>query len=72
MDEQNVCDRTWFKELRQEAGLTQLGLAKALNVSERAVQQWEAGERTPSRKRLKALAALLGAAVHDNLRLEVA
>ncbi|MFP1771186.1 helix-turn-helix transcriptional regulator, partial [Lonsdalea quercina] len=31
--------------LRKEAGLTQVQLAQALNVSQQAVQSWEAGRR---------------------------
>jgi transcriptional regulator with XRE-family HTH domain len=37
-----------LKELREEKGLSSRELAKKLNVSDRAVQRWEKGERVPN------------------------
>ena len=37
-----------IKELRKEKGLTQVELAKALNVSKGAIAMWETGKRTPT------------------------
>jgi DNA-binding transcriptional regulator YiaG len=36
-----------LQDLRQQLGLTQLGLARVLGVSESAVSLWEAGKRKP-------------------------
>jgi transcriptional regulator with XRE-family HTH domain len=43
--EQSMAKR--LKALRQGAGLTQVGLAKAAGVPVRSYQQWEQGKRTP-------------------------
>ena len=34
-----------FKEMRQQLGYTQVGLADYLGVTDRAVRRWEAGDR---------------------------
>jgi DNA-binding transcriptional regulator YiaG len=39
---------TDFRTIRNEAALTQSGLAARLRVTLRAVQQWESGERNVS------------------------
>lgn len=39
-----------LKELRIEAGLTQLELAKKLNKSDGAVRMWELGKSEPDRE----------------------
>jgi putative transcriptional regulator len=36
-----------LQQLRQQLGMTQLGLARVLGVSESAVSLWEAGKRRP-------------------------
>jgi len=38
---------TRIKELRMNAGLSQSGLAKALNIHQTAVSQWETGRTYP-------------------------
>lgn len=45
-----------LKELRKEKGLTQIELAKLLNVSDRSVGFYETGERDPDTDTLKLLA----------------
>jgi transcriptional regulator with XRE-family HTH domain len=37
-----------IKELREEKGLSARQLAKALNVSDRAIQRWEKEQRVPN------------------------
>ena len=46
-------------ELRKAAGLSQLDLAKALEVSRQAVSKWETGEGKPDIDNLLPLAKLL-------------
>jgi SOS-response transcriptional repressor LexA len=57
MDKEAIGNR--ISKLREEAGLSQSSLARLLNVSSQAVQQWEAAQTAPRGKRLDALAALL-------------
>lgn len=45
-----------LKELRKEKGLTQIELAKLLNVSDRSVGFYETGERDPDTETLTKLA----------------
>jgi transcriptional regulator with XRE-family HTH domain len=45
-----------LKELRLEAGLSQIQLAKLMGVTRNAVSQWESGETQPTTKRLASLA----------------
>jgi transcriptional regulator with XRE-family HTH domain len=45
-----------IKEAREEIGLSQLALAKELEVGERTVQAWEANDRTPRLGALQRLA----------------
>ncbi len=45
-----------LRELRKEKGLTQIELAKLLNVSDRSVGFYETGERDPDTDTLKNLA----------------
>ncbi len=44
-----------LKELRNEAGLTQTKVAKAIGVSEPTISLWERGERTPNIEMLSKL-----------------
>lgn len=44
-----------LKLVRKEAGLTQVELAKALNISTGAVGNWETGKRQPDMEMLKKL-----------------
>ncbi|MFP1951058.1 helix-turn-helix domain-containing protein [Lonsdalea quercina] len=53
--------------LRKEAGLTQVQLAQALNVSQQAVQSWEAGRRRIQISVLPAVARLLSVSLEDLL-----
>ena len=54
-----------LKNWRQEKGLTQADLAKALYVSQQAVSLWETGKSYPDVPTLRSLAALLGVKVDD-------
>ena len=53
--------------LRQEAGLTQAGLAEKINYSDKSVSKWERGEAIPDAYVLKNLAALFSVSVDDLL-----
>ncbi len=52
-----------LRELREQAGLSQTALAKAVGVSRNAVSQWEAGTTQPSTKRLSAVSRALNVPV---------
>lgn len=52
-----------LRELREAAGLTQARLAKLVGVTRNAVSQWEAGETTPTLRRLEKVSKILGVAV---------
>lgn len=52
--------------LRKETGLTQVQLAQALNVSQQAVQSWEAGRRRIQISVLPTVARILSVSL-DNL-----
>lgn len=47
-----------IKELRKKSGLTQLQLAKKLNITDKAVSKWEAGEGNPDISLLPAIASI--------------
>ena len=47
-----------IKELRKKNGLTQLQLAKKLNITDKAVSKWEAGEGNPDISLLPAIASI--------------
>ncbi|EEI9693452.1 helix-turn-helix domain-containing protein [Salmonella enterica] len=53
--------------LRKEAGMTQTQVAQALNVSQQAVQAWEAGRRRIQISILPAVARLLSVSLEDLL-----
>lgn len=59
-----------FKTQRKKAGLTQMEVAKALDISDAAVCQWESGETMPTAKRLLEIAKLYGCTVDDLLKEE--
>lgn len=54
-----------IKELRLAAGMTQVQLAKKMNVDQAAVSRWESGETRPLRKTHKKLAKVLGVSVEE-------
>lgn len=56
-----------IKNLRLKAGLTQVQLAKKMNVDQAAVSRWESGETKPMRKYHKKLAKVLGCTVDELL-----
>ena len=45
-----------LKELRKERGVSQVEIAKMLNMSKMAVSHWEKGNSEPSIEQLKVLA----------------
>lgn len=49
--------KTRLKELRLEKNVSQLEVAKMLNMSKMAVSHWEKGNSEPSIEQLKLLAA---------------
>lgn len=53
--------------LRKDAGMTQMQVAQALNVSQQAVQAWEAGRRRIQISILPAVARLLAVSLEDLL-----
>jgi transcriptional regulator with XRE-family HTH domain len=59
-----------FREQRKKAGLTQLEVAKLLEITDAAVNQWETGKTMPSTKRLTELAKLYGCTVDELLKEE--
>lgn len=59
-----------IKELRIEAGLTQLQLANAIQVTPSAVYNWERGKNEPTATNLRDLATALGVSM-DEISLEV-
>ncbi|MBQ4651059.1 MAG: helix-turn-helix transcriptional regulator [Firmicutes bacterium] len=61
----NIKTGTLIKELRKEKDLTQLDLAKALHVTDRAVSKWERGICAPDIGLLEPLSALLGVTVTE-------
>lgn len=48
------------REYRIKKGLSQMELARKLNVSQQAVSAWESGERCPSVATAKKLSEVLG------------
>lgn len=60
----------YIKDKRVDAGLTQVEVAKRIEFTQRAVSNWELGDRIPTAKAIAALArALPGASVLDMLTL---
>ena len=52
--------RTWLKDLRVEKGLTQQEVANTANVDVTMISKIELGERQPSVKVAKKIAAVMG------------
>lgn len=52
-----------IREARQEAGLTQVDVARAMGLKQQSVQAWEAGRTRPGADKLAALASVLGTTV---------
>lgn len=50
----------YIKELRTERGLSQAALAKAIGVSQKAVDYWERGMNEPKASYILALADFFG------------
>lgn len=59
-----------IKERRMAVGLTQVQLAKKMNVDQSAVSYWESGKTKPARKYHKKLAKTLGCTVDELLKEE--
>jgi transcriptional regulator with XRE-family HTH domain len=56
---------TRLKRLRETAGLSQVKLAALINVSPRALQNWEYGKRTFDFESAVKLASALGVSLDD-------
>jgi transcriptional regulator with XRE-family HTH domain len=54
-----------LKRLREQAGLSQSGLAKKAKLSIRNIQNWEQGQREPDLQRLRLLAGILGVTLDE-------
>lgn len=54
-----------IKKYRQEKGLTQKELAGKINISERALQNYENGERTPNVITAQRIASALGEEIQN-------
>lgn len=54
-----------IREARQRAGITQVALAKKLNVTQSAVARWESGEHPPLKKYHKGLCRALRVTAKD-------
>ena len=59
-----------LKELRQEKGMTQVELAKRLNVTDTAVRGWEKTKRQPTYEILCELAKVFNVTVGQLLGVE--
>ena len=55
--------KTRLKELRLEKNVSQLEVAKMLNMSKMAISHWEKGNSEPSIEQLKILAAYLDVSI---------
>lgn len=56
-----------FKEVRIKANLTQVEVARKLNVTQSAVSAWEKGQKFPRKETLQALCKLYNCKVDDLL-----
>ena len=52
--------RGWLKSMRESAGLSKTALAKEVGAHLSVIGKYEAGIRTPKRKRAKKIAEVLG------------
>ncbi len=59
-----------IKVLREKIGLTQVGLAEALGVTQACVAMWENGKALPNSDKLPKLAEVLGCTIDDLYRKE--
>lgn len=54
-----------IRKLREEAGMTQLGLANAVGVTPITVYNWERGRYEPKASQLRSLARVFGVSMDD-------
>jgi transcriptional regulator with XRE-family HTH domain len=59
-----------IRELREDAGLTQLQLANKIGVTPSAVYNWERGRNEPKASQLRTMARLFGVSM-DVINFEV-
>lgn len=57
----------FISELRKEKGLTQIELAKKINVSDKAISRWENGKNYPDIEMLEILGKELGVSISELL-----
>ena len=55
-----ICFSEKLKTLRRNAGLTQNGLAKSINITRQAIAQYESGETTPNLTKLVKIVKFFG------------
>ena len=55
--------RNRLRELRLEKGISQVEIAKMLNMSKMAISHWEKGNSEPSIEQLKILAGFFGVSI---------
>ncbi len=68
-EEERLKQKT-IRELREDAGLTQLQLAMKLGVTPSAVYAWESGRNEPRASQLRAIAHYFGVSM-DSIDFEV-
>ena len=54
-----------LRDLREDMGYSQRGLAGLMGVSERSVQYWECGDWHPNLKRIATLARCLNVSIEE-------
>ncbi|MDE6441181.1 MAG: helix-turn-helix domain-containing protein [Clostridia bacterium] len=59
-----------IKDLREEKGLSQMGLANATGISQSAIARWELGKSEPTASALITLSKFFGESVDYILGLE--
>lgn len=60
-----------IRNLRLKAGMTQVQLAKKMNVDQAAVSRWESGDTKPLKKVHKKLAKVLNCKVEELFEVDV-
>ena len=59
-----------LKELREEKGLSQMGLANATGISQSSIARWELGKSEPNASALITLSKFFGESVEYILGIE--
>lgn len=59
---------TSLRKMREEKGMSQIELAKKINVKSNTISQYESDKRTPNATMLKKIAYVLNCTVDDLLK----